>query len=188
MNNKQQNCVICGYSDIDNIIYNEHSYCKSCYKSQIEQLLEYHKERENLSSEIVQITEKIYLGNQDASQDCELLKSLNISNILVCGNYLDQHHPNEFKYLQFFINDAVEQNISDYFQSSIEFIESSEKNVFIHCAAGISRSASFVISYLMWKNKLRYEQALDFVRTKRHIYPNSGFVRQLKIFEKLIFK
>ena len=53
--------------------------------------------------------------------------------------------------------------------------------------AGASRSATIVIAYLMWIKKMKYEDALNFVISKRPIvYPNDGFREQLKMFEKLL--
>ena len=50
-----------------------------------------------------------------------------------------------------------------------------------HCAAGVSRSASILIAYLMREKKMKYQEAHDFVKSKRSIIiPNSGFVQQLK--------
>ena len=52
---------------------------------------------------------------------------------------------------------------------------------------GISRSASVVISYLMFKNKWNYLKSFEFVKKKRNqIDPNSGFVEQLKKFDIII--
>jgi atypical dual specificity phosphatase len=56
-----------------------------------------------------------------------------------------------------------------------------KRKVLIHCAAGISRSASFTIAYLMRKNGTGFQATLEFVRSKRKcIFPNSGFRIQLQ--------
>ena len=54
----------------------------------------------------------------------------------------------------------------------------------MHCAAGVSRSASIVIAYIMWDKKMSFEEAFEFVESKRKIGPNNGFIEQLKLFEK----
>jgi protein-tyrosine phosphatase len=57
--------------------------------------------------------------------------------------------------------------------------------VLVHCAAGVSRSASFVIAYLMRVEKMKYVDAYQSVKTKRQIIrPNSGFVKQLREYER----
>ncbi len=49
---------------------------------------------------------------------------------------------------------------------------------FRHCAAGVSRSASIVIAYYIKEKKMTFQEAYDFVKSKRNkIYPNSGFVK-----------
>ena len=49
------------------------------------------------------------------------------------------------------------------------------------CTAGISRSATIVISYLMKFKKLKYEEAFDITKKARvYIKPNPGFERTLK--------
>ena len=51
--------------------------------------------------------------------------------------------------------------------------------------AGVSRSPTIVISYLMWKEKKGYNETYFFVKNKRRfIGPNQGFVSQLKLFEE----
>jgi len=48
--------------------------------------------------------------------------------------------------------------------------------VLVVCTAGISRSASVVISYLIKKYKMSYESAFEKVKTARiFIKPNDGF-------------
>jgi dual specificity phosphatase 12 len=55
--------------------------------------------------------------------------------------------------------------------------------VFVHCAAGASRSPTFIIAYLMKKYKKDYQTAYNLVKSKsQYIYPNPGFAQQLKIY------
>lgn len=59
-------------------------------------------------------------------------------------------------------------------------------SVLVHCQAGMSRSASVVIGYLMWKNKLPLRDAIALTRKGRpRVLPNAGFLCQLLEFGKL---
>lgn len=56
--------------------------------------------------------------------------------------------------------------------------------VLVHCNAGVSRSSSVVIGYLMLRNKLPFEEAHRQVKTARPaVRPNPGFYRQLQLYE-----
>jgi hypothetical protein len=56
----------------------------------------------------------------------------------------------------------------------------------VHCMAGVSRSASVVIGYLMWRDSLSFDQSLQAVKAVRpFIKPNQGFVKQLAEYERL---
>ena len=57
----------------------------------------------------------------------------------------------------------------------------------VHCNAGVSRSATFVIAYLMQHEGMSFEQAFRYLRTKRDkTCPNPGFVSQLKKYEEML--
>ena len=86
------------------------------------------------------------------------------------------------------IDDVSSRNIIKYFGECLNFIDGNEK-VLVHCMAGVSRSATIVIVYIMWKKKMKFDDALNFVKNKRPIVdPNDGFVEQLKLFEKELEK
>lgn len=54
----------------------------------------------------------------------------------------------------------------------------------VHCQAGVSRSATIVIAYLMKTKGWPYLEARNYLRSKRPIIePNDGFVEQLQSFE-----
>ena len=58
---------------------------------------------------------------------------------------------------------------------------------YTHCQLGKSRSASIVIAYIMYKNKLHFSDAFDFVRSKRgYAFPNEGFQWQLEDFDIIL--
>ena len=53
---------------------------------------------------------------------------------------------------------------------------------------GVSRSASFVIAYLMWRDRLDYDTAFQRVREARTVCsPNPGFIFQVKGAPFLVF-
>ena len=51
----------------------------------------------------------------------------------------------------------------------------------------MSRSASFVIAYVMFHFKYKLKEAFDYVQERREIIcPNEGFMMQLKDLEKVL--
>ena len=56
--------------------------------------------------------------------------------------------------------------------------------ILIFSMQGISRSVSFLIAYLMRKNKWKYEEAFNLVSSKRNCAcPNNSFKKQLIEYE-----
>ena len=52
----------------------------------------------------------------------------------------------------------------------------SKGGVLVHCHAGVSRSATCVIAYLMQERDLAFEDAFSFASKRRPvIFPNMGF-------------
>lgn len=82
------------------------------------------------------------------------------------------------------IDDDKDEKISQHFFDIHKVISQAlvdNKNVIVHCAAGMSRSATLVIAYLMIENRWSYEETYNYVKNKRPIIdPNIGFVKQLK--------
>lgn len=51
----------------------------------------------------------------------------------------------------------------------------------VHCAGGVSRSASICIAYLMQSKRMSFQDAYLAVKKKRKcVKPNQNFVKQLK--------
>ena len=142
-----------------------------------------------MEDDIDQITETIYLGNIDAAFNKKKLKQLGIKKVLTVMSAFGNHYsPHEFIHKSIDVDDDFRTNIICHFKECISFIEGKDK-IFVHCAAGMSRSPTIVIAYIMWKKKLRLNEAIKFVKEKRSIIsPNDNFMNQLKIFEELLIK
>ena len=181
-----EKCSLCGKDGA--YIKEEGIYiCNDCFVIQKQEIFNLYMNKTTLSPSYDQITEKLFLGNEDTARDKAILNKLNISNILICAEGCEPFFKDEYKYKILYIDDAIDENILSWLQEAFEFIDSSEKNIYIHCVMGISRSPSIVIAYLMYKNKMSYEEAYDFVKNKRNVInPNSGFQEQLKKFEKIL--
>lgn len=54
------------------------------------------------------------------------------------------------------------------FYAMKQFLQASDKKIYVHCKAGASRSASFVATYHSLINDIPIESAIDFVRSKRN--------------------
>lgn len=86
----------------------------------------------------------------------------------------------DFKWKRIEILDGPGENIKKHFDETNEFIkEGIERGgVLVHCFAGVSRSTSCVIAYLMKEKGFEFWNALNFVRSRRSIIcPNMGFMR-----------
>lgn len=70
---------------------------------------------------------------------------------------------------------------------SVESVRLSGGKVLVHCLAGISRSPTICIAYLMYSRHLSLDQAHDFIKQRRTlISPNLNFMRQLAEYERLL--
>jgi hypothetical protein len=135
-------------------------------------------------SAIKALNNRIFLGNEDNAKNLELLQSYAITHVISLTNSV--YHTDKFSYYPINIDDSPLGNIYQYFEPCVEFINDAlaapeGQNVLVHCAAGVSRSASIVIAYLMSAQRVDYETALGKVKADRHfICPNEGFVLQLR--------
>ncbi|XP_015186277.1 PREDICTED: dual specificity protein phosphatase 19 [Polistes dominula] len=123
----------------------------------------------------------LFLSSQDPAVDIEILKKYNIKHILSIGINLSLKFDG-IKYYQCELLDLPESDIFLSVKTCINIIHKNRhENILIHCNAGVSRSPTIVISYLMTLENMSYDEAYEKVKSKRNcIKPNSGFVEQLK--------
>ena len=138
----------------------------------------------------------LFIGGSKNAKDKKLLKELNIKYILNCTpkrsvdpeagcpNYYEKEKLFVYKRIPIFDNKG--EDIMAHMATAYRFIEEGKHygNILVHCRKGVSRSASYVIGYLMAKNELTCKEAFDFVKALRPIVqPNSSFETQLQAFD-----
>ncbi|XP_052441043.1 dual specificity protein phosphatase 16 [Carassius gibelio] len=141
------------------------------------------------SSGPTRILPHLYLGcqrdvlNQELMQQSDIAYVINASNTCPKPDFIPDSH-----FLRVPVNDSFCEKILPWLDRSVEFIEkakASNARVLVHCLAGISRSATIAIAYIMKRMDMSLDEAYRFVKEKRPtISPNFNFLGQLLDFEK----
>jgi len=141
-------------------------------------------------SEPNHISGHVFLSSFLGAKNIEILRALHITHIVVSGAKLVPYFPQEIKYLCLELDDVHGEDILSYFPRVYEFMDEAQQhgNVLVHCAAGVSRSATLVIAYLMRKLSVSYLAAREITASSRPVIkPNPAFQRQLKIYERFVY-
>ncbi|KAF8767405.1 dual specificity protein phosphatase 1-like [Argiope bruennichi] len=139
----------------------------------------------------VEILSHLYLGSARDAARKEQLQQLGVTALLnvtqLCPNLFQE----AFLYKCIPVRDTGGEDIAAHFHEAINFIDqvkAQNGKVLVHCQAGISRSATICIAYLMATKRLRMEEAYKYVKSRRKIVsPNFSFMGQLLSFENQIF-
>lgn len=131
----------------------------------------------------------LYLSGAVCSQDRRVLDILNIKFILNATTECNNMFAGQgIEYCRCSLIDDVRQDASAQFDVAIRFIDSARKAnkaILVHCAYGVSRSATLVIAYVMHTNRWPYAKALQYVKQMREVVrPNRGFEAQLVVWGK----
>lgn len=147
----------------------------------------------NLTYEPSEIIPRLYLGNGYNAGNYETLMGLNIGTILNITNEIPIYFPDNFTYHQVIIRDVPEASILNYLEPMADIIDlamkNTDKNIFVHCFMGSSRSASIVIGYLMKYHRMSSGDAINLVKKQRPLMNlNMHFYRNILEYENKINK
>ncbi|KAM3455743.1 hypothetical protein MY3296_002161 [Beauveria thailandica] len=142
---------------------------------------------------ITEIRHHLFIGNQYSSYGLPTLGEYKITAIvsvmdarLTLWLYNTRPFVPEEKHLYVPCADSSTMDMLPFMGRVCDFIEEristdDNPNVLVHCRAGISRSATIVIAYLMRKYGLSADEALAEVKAKRRVRPNPNFMDQLRV-------
>ena len=125
----------------------------------------------------------LYLGSYRSSHCYFALRAAGVTNIITVAASLEPIYPDHFTYHIIQIDDTPSAVILPHLYDCIRCINETRERgeaTFVHCAAGISRSATVAIAYVMVMQGLSVRDAYDYVRARRPaIAPNENFLQQL---------
>lgn len=134
-----------------------------------------------------EIVPGLWLGNFEDSLQAAELRQRNITHILSVATGLYPHHRHRqedseeeeseeekkwrgFEHMVVRVMDVPGQDLLSYLPIAHAFIQEGHKAgaaVLVHCMAGISRSSTCLISYIMRDQGLSLEEALKLAQAKR---------------------
>jgi protein-tyrosine phosphatase len=131
----------------------------------------------------------LFIGGQISSLNIFKLRENNIKRVLKVNgieNFMAfKDHGIDAKILA--IDDLSDFDIEPFLVEAHSYINDGffkNEGVLVVCTAGISRSATIVISFLMKYKKMNYEEAYQTVKRARvFIKPNNGFEKFLRSYE-----
>ncbi|XP_011843093.1 PREDICTED: dual specificity protein phosphatase 1 isoform X1 [Mandrillus leucophaeus] len=138
----------------------------------------------------VEILPFLYLGSAYHASRKDMLDALGITALINVSANCPNHFEGHYQYKSIPVEDNHKADISSWFNEAIDFIDSIKNaggRVFVHCQAGISRSATICLAYLMRTNRVKLDEAFEFVKQRRSIIsPNFSFMGQLLQFESQV--
>uniref|UniRef100_A0A8C2V1D7 Serine/threonine/tyrosine interacting like 2 n=1 Tax=Chinchilla lanigera TaxID=34839 RepID=A0A8C2V1D7_CHILA len=148
-------------------------------------------------NEVDEVWPNIFIAEKSVAVNKGRLKRLGVTHILNAAHGTGVYTGPEFytgleiQYLGIEVDDFPEVDISQHFRKAAEFLDEAlltyRGKVLVSSEMGISRSAVLVAAYLMIFHNMAILEALMTMRKKRAIYPNDGFLKQLReLNEKLM--
>ncbi|XP_048173009.1 dual specificity protein phosphatase 22-A-like isoform X5 [Corvus hawaiiensis] len=142
-----------------------------------------------MGSGMSKIVTGLYLGNIRDSEDHENLLRKGVTHILSVHN---RAKPvlEDMTYLCISASDSSSENLLQHFKECIQFIHECRLGgggCLVHCLAGVSRSTTILVAYLMTVTELGWQSCLAATKAVRsYASPNAGFQQQLQDYERTL--
>ncbi len=142
---------------------------------------------------IVQLLNHVFLSDIVVANYFPLLEQLQIKFVLSLLSKQEEEeeeevHDDLLVCQTIRISDSSKECIYNHFPASYSFIRDAtlqNKNVLIHCVAGMSRSVTIAAAYMMQRYGIDHTAAFRYILERRPTAePNVGFVKQLKDWDK----
>ncbi|XP_055346795.1 dual specificity phosphatase 21-like [Paramacrobiotus metropolitanus] len=135
-----------------------------------------------------QIVYNVYLTSHEGANE-DAIRRLNIKAVINCTTNLPHSNVPGVAYYRVPIEDSLVEMISSYFEPVAAIIEGFVMKghpVLIHCQAGVSRSATCLLAYMMSHHGLSLRDAFQKMkRCRTLVEPNPSFMEQLVSYETL---
>ncbi|KAM4852706.1 dual specificity protein phosphatase 13B isoform 2-T2 [Thomomys bottae] len=150
--------------------------------------------RPSTLSHINEVWPNLFLGDAYAARDKNRLVQLGITHVVnvAAGKFQVDTGAKFYRGLPLEYY-GIEADDNPFFDLSVYFLPAAQHiqaalssprgRVLVHCAMGVSRSATIVLAFLMICENMTLVDAIQTVQAHRDICPNSGFLRQLQVLD-----
>lgn len=123
---------------------------------------------------VTEVVPGVFLANNNVAQNMNFFQQNDIKAVLNCSRDLPFYRDNIHQ-MRISINDTPEANNEFYnaLTPAIEFI-SAHKPILVHCFAGMSRSPSVIVAYLIKYHDMNPQRAVELILLKRPFAFNWG--------------
>jgi dual specificity MAP kinase phosphatase len=133
----------------------------------------------DMMSEI--LPSELYLSSNRVAANLDKLRAAGVTHVLNMARECGNHFPQHFTYTNISIDDSSEQaDQESHFSAAVESLASvlnSGGRVLVHCYAGVSRSTTAVLAYLVQHRRMSLKAAYDLCQAARpQACPNPGFM------------
>lgn len=134
----------------------------------------------------------LYLGDWKHAEDSSALDQLNVGSLVTIHQRPQDLVVDKWRrQLKITQDDTDTDAILEHFAAAFAFIDAAKharRASLIHCGAGISRSATLAIAFLMRHHQWNLKQALEHTQLRRPpARPNEGFMKALQMYEAQLF-
>lgn len=142
-------------------------------------------------SALSEITENLYLSGIGGI-NAENLHAAKITHVINMAVELDEYdYPDpDLQIHKFRLKDSIDEDIYTRLEEYVQLIDDIQKNggrILVHCVAGVSRSATVCIAYLVKIHQISLRDAHQHVLECRNVvFPNNGFWRALIRYEERV--
>nr|CCD15809.1 unnamed protein product [Trypanosoma congolense IL3000] len=129
----------------------------------------------------------LFIGSVRTAQTQAVYRELLIEYVLTVGRCMEVLLEPDMRHHTLPVDDVPDENIRSVFDEAFEFIDKARdngKNVLVHCFAGVSRSATIVVAYMMSRHGYSLDEALELMKNARpEAQPNEGFMNTLRQYD-----
>ena len=131
---------------------------------------------------------RVFIGPVAAARNRKLLEAHGVKSVLA-ANTSPAWFAGDLEYLILNAEDDDSEDLLSRLDACCQWIDQALQrgSVLVHCTAGVSRSATVAIAFLMRRLRCGCDRAHTLLAAKRRwVRPNSGFQRQLRYFEAVV--
>ena len=133
------------------------------------------------------IYENLWITCGGTAREFDFLRENEITHVLNCAEEEPMYYPNHVTAIHIPLTDDVDPLAIDQIIQGAQILAvwmNTKSNVIVHCKAGISRSVTVVLAWLIIYKNYTYDEAFRFVQSKRNfICPNDFYRKLLKDLE-----